>query len=130
MLVDAVNDETLKILLFAAAISLAIGIATEGLAHGWYEGGAIFAAVFVITVVTVFNGYMQERQFQNLFRKSNEKEVNVIRGGKQIGLSQWLLVTGDILRVESGLIMPVDAILLKKNGKNIFLTPKRYHFMR
>jgi len=41
--------------------------------------------------------------------------VNVIRDGKQVSISQWLLVTGDILRIESGLIMPVDCYLLKRN---------------
>ena len=114
--VEALNDEMLKILILAAILSLIIGIGTEGFHKGWYEGTAIFVAVMIITVVTVGNNYIKEQQFQNLFKKSQMKMVNVIRDGKQQELDQYDLLVGDILKVETGLEVPVDTLLLKRNG--------------
>ncbi|KAI7748739.1 hypothetical protein M8C21_020973, partial [Ambrosia artemisiifolia] len=40
-LLDACRDTTLIILMVAAAASLALGIKTEGIKEGWYDGGSI-----------------------------------------------------------------------------------------
>ncbi|VAI74219.1 unnamed protein product [Triticum turgidum subsp. durum] len=49
---DACKDLTLIILMVAAAISLTLGMATEGVEEGWYEGGSIFLAVFLVILVS------------------------------------------------------------------------------
>lgn len=56
--IQAFDDFTLKVLLVAAVASLIIGIGTEGFAHGWYEGAAIFVAVAIIVVLTTANDYL------------------------------------------------------------------------
>ena len=117
--IEALNDETLKILIVAAIASLIIGIGTEGLAKGWYEGVAIFTAVIIISGVTVGNNYIKEQQFQELFKKSQKKFCDVMRDGKQCEVDQYDLLTGDLLRVTAGLILPVDCLLLKCYG-NLF----------
>ncbi|KAI7752178.1 hypothetical protein M8C21_027370, partial [Ambrosia artemisiifolia] len=43
-LLDACRDTTLIILMVAAAASLALGIKTEGIKEGWYDGGSIALA--------------------------------------------------------------------------------------
>ncbi|KAJ0680724.1 putative P-type Ca(2+) transporter [Helianthus annuus] len=49
---DACRDTTLIILMVAAAASLALGIKTEGIKEGWYDGGSIALAVIIVIVVT------------------------------------------------------------------------------
>lgn len=119
-MIAALDDFTLKVLLVAAIASLVIGISTEGLAHGWYEGGAIFFAVGLIVAITTVNDYMQDQQFRKLFKKSDVKIVKVKRGGKLIEINAEQLVAGDILEVTTGLIFPADCILLSRNGIELF----------
>lgn len=47
----------MRILCYAAAVSLVMGIATEGWEKGWMEGFAIFVAVIIIVSVTAVNDY-------------------------------------------------------------------------
>nr|GMC50025.1 calcium-transporting ATPase 9, plasma membrane-type-like isoform X1 [Ipomoea batatas] len=49
---EAWQDLTLIILIIAAVASLGLGIETEGLSTGWYDGGSIFFAVFLVIFVT------------------------------------------------------------------------------
>ncbi|CAJ1954926.1 unnamed protein product [Sphenostylis stenocarpa] len=46
------QDLTLIILIIAAVVSLILGIKTEGLEEGWYDGGSIAFAVFLVIIVT------------------------------------------------------------------------------
>jgi P-type Ca2+ transporter type 2C len=82
--IEALADFTLRILLVAAVLSLVIGISTEGWGHGWYEGTAILIAIVVIVAITVFNGYKQDQQFVNLYKKSDKKILKVTRNSKPI----------------------------------------------
>ncbi|KAJ0462084.1 putative P-type Ca(2+) transporter [Helianthus annuus] len=54
-LLDACRETTLIILMVAAAASLALGIKTEGIKEGWYDGGSIALAVIIVIVVTVLH---------------------------------------------------------------------------
>ncbi|KAF3786790.1 Calcium-transporting ATPase 8 plasma membrane-type [Nymphaea thermarum] len=49
---EACQDTTLIILMIAAALSLGLGIKTEGIKEGWYDGGSIAFAVFLVIFVT------------------------------------------------------------------------------
>ncbi|KAJ9689361.1 hypothetical protein PVL29_014846 [Vitis rotundifolia] len=49
---EAWQDLTLIILMIAAIASLALGIKTEGIKEGWYDGGSIAFAVILVIVVT------------------------------------------------------------------------------
>jgi P-type Ca2+ transporter type 2B len=69
----------LKILCASAIVSLVLGIATEGLAHGWLEGASILVAVVIIITVTAGNNYIKEKQFQKLNAVAERKSVNVVR---------------------------------------------------
>jgi magnesium-transporting ATPase (P-type) len=89
----------LRILCAAAAISLILGILTEGLAEGWLEGASILAAVVIIITVTAGNNYIKEQQFQRLNAIAQEKNVNVYRGGDLVNISVYKLLVGDIVEV-------------------------------
>jgi hypothetical protein len=49
----------LRILCASAAVSLVLGIATEGLREGWLEGASILLAVIIIVSVTSTNNYLK-----------------------------------------------------------------------
>jgi Ca2+-transporting ATPase len=55
MILGTFEDETIRILCFAAIASLILGIATHGLKSGWLEGVSILLAVVIISAVTSGN---------------------------------------------------------------------------
>lgn len=66
MIVESFEDEMLRVLCLAAVVSLVLGIATEGIEHGWMEGTSILVAVIIIVTVTSGNNYVKEQQFKKL----------------------------------------------------------------
>ncbi|XP_072147580.1 calcium-transporting ATPase 5, plasma membrane-type [Setaria viridis] len=109
---EACQDLTLVILMVAAAISLSLGMATEGVKDGWYDGGSIFFAVFLVIFVTATSDYRQSLQFQHLNEEKQNIQVEVIRGGKRIGASIFDLVVGDVVPLKIGDQVPADGILI------------------
>jgi Ca2+ transporting ATPase len=106
------EDEILRILCVAAAVSLVIGIYEKGLMEGWLEGFAIFVAVIIIVSVTATNDYMKEKQFRKLNSESLKKRrVHVKRAGETRQISHFDLVVGDLLVIDTGEVLPVDAIV-------------------
>lgn len=100
---EALGDFTLRILLVAACLSIAL---ETGTAHedersiAWIEGFAILIAVIVCASVTAVNDYQKERQFMQLNAVADEKKrVTVWREGKQISMHQDLLLVGDIVDI-------------------------------
>lgn len=80
----------------AAVVSLVLGIATEGLEHGWYEGTSILVAIVIIVTVTSGNNWVKEQQFKKLNEVAERKFVNVIRNGEVLNVLVYELVVGDI----------------------------------
>ncbi|KQJ98964.2 hypothetical protein BRADI_3g40640v3 [Brachypodium distachyon] len=109
---DACKDLTLMILMVAAAISLTLGMATEGVEEGWYEGGSIFLAVFLVILVTATSDYRQSLQFQHLNEEKQNIQVEVVRGGKRSGASIFDLVVGDVVPLNIGDQVPADGVLI------------------
>ncbi|RLN33836.1 calcium-transporting ATPase 8, plasma membrane-type-like [Panicum miliaceum] len=109
---EACQDLTLVILMVAAAISLSLGMATESVKDGWYDGGSIFFAVFLVIFVTATSDYRQSLQFQHLNEEKQNIQVEVIRGGKRIGASIFDLVVGDVVPLKIRDQVPADGILI------------------
>nr|XP_051200553.1 calcium-transporting ATPase 5, plasma membrane-type-like [Lolium perenne] len=109
---ESCRDLTLVILMVAAAISLSLGMATEGVKDGWYDGGSIFFAVFLVIFVTATSDYRQSLQFQHLNAEKQNIQVEVIRGGKRIGASIFDLVVGDVVPLKIGDQVPADGVLI------------------
>lgn len=64
LLLEALNDFTLKILIVAAIVSIIIEVATSDSherAYSWIEGFAILVAVMVCSLVTAINDYQKEK---------------------------------------------------------------------
>ncbi|KAI0400294.1 hypothetical protein F4802DRAFT_504011 [Xylaria palmicola] len=119
------NDKVLILLSVAAIVSLAIGLyQTFGQQHTaknpgveWIEGVAIIVAIVIVVLVGSLNDWQKERQFAKLNRKKQDRVVKAIRSGKTVEISVFDLLTGDVLHLDPGDLIPVDGVLI--NGYNI-----------
>ncbi|KAJ3679238.1 hypothetical protein LUZ60_017249 [Juncus effusus] len=109
---EACKDLTLVILMVAAALSLALGIKTEGIKEGWYDGGSIAFAVILVIVVTAISDYRQSLQFKQLNEEKENIHIEVIRNGKTINISIFDLVVGDVVPLKIGDQVPADGVLI------------------
>ncbi|XP_042400097.1 calcium-transporting ATPase 5, plasma membrane-type-like [Zingiber officinale] len=109
---EACQDLTLIILMVASVLSLVLGIKTEGLSEGWYDGGSIAFAVILVILVTAISDYKQSLQFQHLNEEKRNIHLEVIRGGRRIEVSIYDIVVGDILPLKIGDQVPADGILV------------------
>ncbi|KAG0463170.1 hypothetical protein HPP92_021646 [Vanilla planifolia] len=109
---EACQDLTLVILIIAAVISLVLGIKTEGVKEGWYDGGSIAFAVILVIVVTAISDYKQSLQFQNLNEEKRNIHLEVVRGGRRVEISIFDIVVGDIVPLKIGDQVPADGILI------------------
>ncbi|KAL0915702.1 hypothetical protein M5K25_016140 [Dendrobium thyrsiflorum] len=109
---EACQDLTLIILIIAAVISLVLGIKTEGLKEGWYDGGSIAFAVILVIVVTAISDYKQSLQFQSLNDEKRNIHLEVIRGGRRVEISIFDIVVGDLVPLKIGDQVPADGILI------------------
>ncbi|KAG5538100.1 hypothetical protein RHGRI_025250 [Rhododendron griersonianum] len=109
---EAWQDLTLIILMIAAIASLALGIKTEGLEEGWYDGGSIAFAVLLVIVVTATSDYRQSLQFQNLNEEKRNIHLEVVRGGRREKISIYDIVVGDVIPLKIGDQVPADGILI------------------
>ncbi|MCB0368927.1 MAG: hypothetical protein KDD45_05605 [Bdellovibrionales bacterium] len=89
-----------------------MGIATEGIEHGWMEGASILVAVVIIVTVTSGNNWIKEQQFKKLSAIASRKNVNVIRNDHVTNIDVEELLVGDIQIVETGEIISVDGFLI------------------
>eukprot|EP00052_Salpingoeca_macrocollata_P027037 m.254621 g.254621 ORF g.254621 m.254621 type:complete len:1271 (-) comp22682_c3_seq6:83-3895(-) len=112
---DALQDTTLIILVIAGVLSLVLELTIGNDPDvGWIEGVAIIIAVVIVVLVTAINDLQKEKQFQALLAKQNEtKMTDVIRDGKQIRVSEFDLVVGDLWVVTAGSIVPTDGVLVR-----------------
>jgi len=118
LFIDTFDDETLKILIAAAVVSLAVGIYDDP-SGGYVEGCAILAAVLIVSIVTACNDYQKETQFRALAKANDDVNVLVIRDGKTQQINVVEIVLGDILLIEAGDAIPCDGVLIKADSLEI-----------
>lgn len=106
------QDLTLIILIIAAILSLALGIKTEGIKEGWYDGGSIVFAVLLVILVTAISDYRQSLQFQSLNEEKRNIQLEVIRGGRRVKISIYDVVVGDVVPLKIGDQVPADGIFI------------------
>ncbi|KAK4602832.1 hypothetical protein RGQ29_011719 [Quercus rubra] len=109
---EAWQDLTLIILIIAAVASLALGIKSEGIKEGWYDGGSIAFAVILVIVVTAISDYKQSLQFQSLNEEKRNIHMEVIRGGRRVEISIYDIVVGDVMPLNIGDQVPADGVLI------------------
>lgn len=110
--VEALRDTTILILLACAVLSLAFGIREHGAREGWYEGGSIFVAVFLVVAVSAASNFRQERQFDKLSKISNNIKIDVVREGRRQKVSIFDAVVGDVVLLNIGDQVPADGVFV------------------
>ncbi|XP_031263719.1 calcium-transporting ATPase 12, plasma membrane-type-like [Pistacia vera] len=108
----AFKDTTILILLVCAALALGFGIKEHGVEEGWYEGGSIFVAVFLVVVVSALSNYRQATQFDKLSKISKNIKVEVVRDARSQQISIFELVVGDAVFLKIGDQIPADGLFL------------------
>ncbi|KKZ67804.1 Ca2+-transporting ATPase [[Emmonsia] crescens] len=115
----AYNDKIIILLTIAAVVSLSLGLYetfSGGSQVEWIEGVAICVAILIVTIVTAANDWQKERQFVQLNRRKNDRQVKVIRSGKSVMVSIHDITVGDILHLEPGDAIPADGVFLTGHG--------------
>ncbi|KAK3223898.1 hypothetical protein Dsin_010923 [Dipteronia sinensis] len=114
---DALQDLTLIILIICAAVSMGVGIATEGWPSGLYDGLGIVLSIILVVMVTAISDYKQSLQFKALDKEKKNIFVQVTRDGARQKLSIYDLVVGDVVHLSIGDQVPADGILI--SGYNL-----------
>ncbi|KAF7515130.1 hypothetical protein G7054_g14743 [Neopestalotiopsis clavispora] len=111
------NDKVLILLSIAAVVSLAIGLYETFGGHGqgveWVEGVAIIVAITIVVLVGSLNDWQKERQFAKLNKKKQDRVVKGVRSGKTVEVSVFDILSGDVVHLEPGDLIPVDGILIQ-----------------
>ncbi len=97
-------DPVIRILLVAAAIALAVGIARQEYA----EAVGIIAAILLATTLAFLNEYRANRAFDILNQVYDDVRVRVLRDGNYTTVARRELVVGDWVYVEAGEEIPAD----------------------
>ncbi|KAI3925760.1 hypothetical protein MKX01_003319 [Papaver californicum] len=116
---EAFKDLIILILLVAATLALAFGIKQHGFKEGWYEGGSIFVAVFLVVVVSAGSNYRQSRQFEKLSKVTNNIKVEVLRNGRRQQISIFHIVVGDVVSLKIGDQIPADGLFLNEHSLHV-----------
>ncbi|XVF42180.1 hypothetical protein PTKIN_Ptkin01aG0339200 [Pterospermum kingtungense] len=109
---EASKDTTIIILLACAILSLGFGIKQHGIKNGWYDGGSIIFAVFLVVAVSALSNFKQNRQFEKLSNESSDIRVEVVRDGRRQAISVFEVVVGDIVCLKIGDQIPADGLIL------------------
>lgn len=96
---DAVQDQTLVILIVAAIVSLVFGLTLSDFdSYEWVEGVAILVSVVTVVFVASFNDYQKEKQFKALQAKQVSEHTICPRfhvvmksSMKRMNKSWWML---------------------------------------
>nr|GME01240.1 calcium-transporting ATPase 12, plasma membrane-type-like [Ipomoea batatas] len=109
---EAFKDTTIIILLICAVLSLGFGIKEHGPEDGWYDGGSIIVAIFLVLAVSSISNYKQSRQFLKLSNESSNIKVEVVRDGRRQAISIFEIVVGDVVCLKTGDQIPADGLFL------------------
>ena len=116
---DVLKDPILRILVISGLISLIIGATLDdNPEYGWIEGFAIMVAVAVVVNVTAINDFRTDKKFTELRKKNRSgRLITLLRDGIWTSVNPKKLLVGDIIRIENGVTIPADGLLIE--GSNI-----------
>ncbi|XP_059632455.1 putative calcium-transporting ATPase 13, plasma membrane-type [Cornus florida] len=109
---EAMKDPTMLILFVCALLSLAFGIKDHGPKEGWYDGGSIIVAIFLVITISAVCNFKQNRQIHKLSQVSHNIKVEVVRSGWPQQIPIFEIVVGDIVCLKSGDQIPADGLFI------------------
>ncbi|KHN30766.1 Putative calcium-transporting ATPase 13, plasma membrane-type [Glycine soja] len=102
-----------------AALSLGFGIKEHGIKEGWYDGGSIFVAVFIVISLSAVSNFRQNRQFDKLSQVSNDIQIDVVRSGRRQNVSIFEIVVGDVICLKIGDQVPADGLFIEGHSLKV-----------
>lgn len=111
---EALMEPMIFILIIAAVITLGVNIfrIANGQHGEFIESVGILIAISLSTFITIYMEGRSKKAFEALNRMKENIAIKTIRGGQIALIPQKDLVVGDIILVETGDKIPVDARLL------------------
>ena len=118
---DASTEPMLLMLIFAAAITLAVNITRyfTGGEYNFLECVGIFAAIALSVVITIVTEGKSAKAFEALNRINEDTLIKVIRSGEPQLVTQREIVVGDIIMVETGDKIVADGRLIESNDLSV-----------
>ena len=119
---DAFGDEILQILCYCAIIEISIGLSpfTENPGYDAFDGIGIVFAIAVIVITTAVTNYNKEKKFKQLSDENFKKFLVVAtREGNNINISDEDLLVGDKCKIDMGMIIPADGIVINSTNLKI-----------
>ena len=119
---DAFGDEILQILCVCAIIEISIGLSpfTENPGYDAFDGIGIVFAIAVIVITTAVTNYNKEKKFKQLSDENFKKfQVVCTREGSNVNISDEDLLVGDKCKVDMGMIIPADGIVINSTNLKI-----------
>ena len=109
------KDPVIKVLLFAAVLSLGISV----IENEYAETIGIIFAILLATGIGFYFEYDAGKKFDLLNAVGEETQVKVIRGGKVHSIPRREVVVDDIVIIENGEEIPADGMLLEATSLQI-----------
>ena len=109
------KDPVIKVLLFAAMLSLGISI----IENEYAETIGIIFAILLATGIGFYFEYDAGKKFDLLSAVGEETQVKVIRGEKVHSIARREVVVGDIVIIENGEEIPADGELVEATSLQI-----------
>ncbi len=103
------NDPIIRILMIAAAVSIAVGV-VEG---SYYEGIGIVLAILLATGLSFFNEFKAGKEFDLLNKVGDENLVKVVRNGRFQSVAKREIVVGDVVILDTGEEVPADGTVVR-----------------
>lgn len=110
----------LRLLIVCAIFALVTEMAFADKDHlhlAWIEGVSILLAVSFVTLFGAGSDYNKETQFILQQEKVHRSQtVNILRDRSWMEINRDQLCVGDVVKIEAGMGIPVDGIVLKASG--------------
>lgn len=119
---ESFEDETLLVLVFSAAVTMAFGFflsPEDARQADIIQGLAILAAVAVVSGINSFQNWSKDKEFQSLAEVKADRNVFVYRDGIMVEVSIFDLVVGDVAEIKSGDAIPADGLLLRSSNMTV-----------
>lgn len=112
-IIEAFEDQTLRILIACAIVSLVFGLCFSDEPNAWIDSIGIFFAIFLVVTVSSINNWQKENQFRDLNRVKDDRTVKVIRDGQTMTRPATALLVGDVVQLDTGDYVPADGIVIE-----------------
>jgi Ca2+-transporting ATPase len=109
------EDPVIRILMVAAAIAIAVGVAEGRIA----EGVGIIIAILLATGIAYWNEHRAALEFDILNQSNDEVPFTVLRQLGYVLVARRDIVVGDLVRVEVGEEIPADGKLLEATSLQV-----------